>query len=52
MNKEYITPKIEIESIESTDVILASGGYELTALEGVDTGDAKSAVFNVRHWFY
>ena len=52
MNKKYLTPTIEVESIEATDVILASGkGYEITALEGVDTGDSKSAVFDISSWF-
>lgn len=50
MNK-YITPKIEIEAIEASDVILASSGYEVKALEGVDTGDDKSVVFSVFRWF-
>jgi len=50
MNKKYIAPTIEIEYIEADDVILSSG-YEIAALEGVDTGDEKSAVFNVSRWF-
>ena len=50
MNK-YIAPIIEIESIEATDVVLVSGaGYEVTALEGVDSGDSKSAVFSAGFW--
>ncbi|MBO5262107.1 MAG: hypothetical protein J6B45_03575 [Clostridia bacterium] len=53
MNKKYVAPIIEIESIEVTDIILTSGnGYEVTALEGVDTGDDKSAVFNVSRWIH
>lgn len=50
MNKKYISPTIEIADVEITDVILASG-YEITQLEGVDTGDDKSAVFSVGRWF-
>ena len=52
MNKKYITPTIAIEDINAEDVILASGGYKVMALEGVDTGDDKSAVFNASHWFF
>lgn len=51
MNKKYISPTIEIADVEITDVILASGAYEITQLEGVDTGDDKSAVFSVGRWF-
>ena len=51
MNKKYISPTIEIADVEITDVILASGGYEITALEGIDVGDDKSAVFSAGRWF-
>lgn len=50
MNKEYFAPTIEVEIIEASDVILASG-YTIEALEGVDTGDDVSAVFDVNRWF-
>lgn len=50
MNK-YITPIIELTEIEVADVITSSSGVEITALEGVDSGDTKSAVFNVNFWF-
>lgn len=49
MNK-YVTPEAEIEKIESADVITVSGGVSLEALEGVDTEDSKSAVFNASFW--
>ena len=50
MNK-YICPTIQVEEIEATDIILASDGYEVKALEGVDTGDDKTAVINASRWF-
>ena len=50
MNKKYISPTIEIASVEINDVILASG-YEITQLEGVDIGDDRSAVFSAGSWF-
>ena len=49
MNK-YVSPIIEYVEVDTADVIMTSG-YQLKALEGVDTGDEKSAVFNVSHWF-
>jgi len=49
MNK-YISPKIEISQIEVEDVI-ATSGVTIEALEGVDSGDSKSAVFNALFWF-
>lgn len=52
MSKKYISPTITVESIDAADVILASNGYRVMALEGVDTGDDKSAVFNVNRWFH
>ena len=51
MNKKYISPTIEIADVEITDVILVSGAYEITQLEGVDTGDDKSAVFSAGRCF-
>ncbi|MBQ8146412.1 MAG: hypothetical protein IJ039_06470 [Clostridia bacterium] len=51
MNK-YIKPTIEISFVEVADVIAASGGVTVTALEGVDTGDSMSAVFNANFWMY
>lgn len=51
MNK-YISPKIEIERIEVEDVITASGsGVTIAALEGVDSEESKSAIFNALFWF-
>lgn len=50
MNK-YICPTIQFEEIEAEDIILASSGYEVKALEGVDTGDDKTAVINAARWF-
>lgn len=50
MNNKYITPEIKIEDVELCDVIMASG-YEITQLEGIDTGDDKSAVFSAGRWF-
>ena len=50
MNK-YVSPTIKIEDIDVSDVVLASG-YEIKALDGVDSGDSKSAVFNVNRWIY
>ncbi len=49
MNK-YITPTIEIEEIQCTDVITASGGVTIGELEGVDNGNSKSAIFSASHW--
>lgn len=49
MNK-YVSPKIEYVEITTADVITASG-YKVEALEGVDTGDDKSAIFDVSRWF-
>ena len=49
MNK-YITPTIEVEAVESSDLILASG-YQVAELDGVDSNGSKSAVFNASHWF-
>ena len=48
MNK-YITPTIEYIEIESSDVITASTGtqgYEIGALDGVDSEGSKSAIFD------
>lgn len=50
MNK-YISPEIEILQIEVEDVIAASGAVTVEALEGVDSGESKSAVFNALFWF-
>lgn len=50
MNK-YIAPEMEIAQIEAEDVITASGGVVIEALEGVDSGDSKSAIFSARFWF-
>ena len=52
MNKKYISPVIKIESVKADDVILASGSYQVAALEGVDQGEDKSAIFSVSHWFH
>ena len=49
---KYFSPKIEIEQFETHDVMLNSPvGVEITALEGVDTGDSKTAVFDASHFF-
>lgn len=45
MNK-YITPTIEYNIIESADVITTSGGVKIGTLEGVDTEDSVSAIFD------
>ena len=54
MNK-YVSPTIKIEEIEAADLITASRtetvGYEVKSLEGVDTGDEKTAVFDASKWF-
>ena len=51
MNK-YISPKIEISKIEVEDVIATSGsGVTIAALNGVDSEDSKSAIFNALFWF-
>ena len=47
---KYVSPTIEYVEVNTADVVLASG-YQLKALEGVDTGDDKSAVFNASRWF-
>lgn len=49
MNK-YITPTIEIKEIESDDVITTSGGVSIDRLDGIDTEDSKSAIFNPSFW--
>ena len=49
MNNKYIAPTLKIEEIVATDVVLTSA-YEITALEGVDKGEEKSAVFNANIW--
>ena len=46
----YVSPTIEYVEVNTADVILASG-YRLKALEGVDTGDEKTAVFDASRWF-
>lgn len=48
---KYISPIIKFEEIESADVITVSGGVSISALEGVDSGDSKSAIFNAGFWF-
>ena len=54
MNK-YFSPTIQIETIKSTDILLESGTaapvVEVKALEGVDTGDSKTAVFDASRFF-
>lgn len=54
MNK-YISPIVEIENFETVDIVLASdtvanAGYTIKPLEGVDTGDDKSAVVDIQRW--
>ena len=49
MNK-YVSPEIEIQNLHSADVITSSGGVTYGQLEGVDTEDSKSAIFNVSFW--
>ena len=48
--KKYITPKIEAEQISVTDIIATSEGVTIEALEGVDSGDSKTAVFDANRW--
>ncbi len=49
---KYFSPKIEIELFETLDIVLDSPvGVEIKALEGVDTGDSKTAVFDASHFF-
>lgn len=50
MNK-YISPKIEIQELHSADVITSSVGVTYGALEGVDNGESKTAIFNANFWF-
>ena len=54
MNK-YFSPTIQIEEVKSTDILLASGEVapvvEVKALEGVDTGDSKTAIFDASRFF-
>lgn len=54
MNK-YISPTIEFTEIETVGFIMTSKdqpvSYQVKALEGVDTGDAKTAVFDASQWF-
>lgn len=56
MNK-YFSPAIQIEKVETADIILASQnvnetvtGYTIKPLEDIDTGNDKSAVFDVSRW--
>ena len=49
---KYISPEIKIEQIEANDVILASNAVSIVALEGVDDGDSKTAIFNASHWIF
>lgn len=49
MNK-YVTPKIEKEELETSDVILASK-FQIAELEGVDSNGSKTAIFDVSTWF-
>ena len=48
MNK-YISPEIEIQNLNSADVITSSLSQAITygTLEGVDDENSKSAIFNV-----
>jgi hypothetical protein len=48
MNK-YVSPTIEYVEVDTADVVMASG-YQIKALEGVDTGDEKTAVFDISRW--
>ena len=51
--KKYISPKIEISELDSESIMAVSGmeAVTFTQLEGVDTEDSKSAIFNVNNWF-
>ena len=49
MNK-YVSPTIEYVEIDTADVVMAST-YQVKSLEGVDTGDEKTAVFDAAKWF-
>ena len=48
--KEYVSPTIKIEELESADVLLASGGVKVDELEGYDTEGSKSAIFDALYW--
>ena len=51
MNK-YVSPEIEIQMLQSDEVIMASEEAAITygTLEGVDDENSKSAIFNVSFW--
>lgn len=49
MNK-YVSPTIEYVEIDTADVVMASK-FQVKSLEGVDTGDEKTAVFDAAKWF-
>lgn len=48
--KEYVSPTVNIEELESADVLLASGGVKYEELEGYDTEGSKSAIFDALYW--
>ena len=51
--KKYISPKIEFSELDSESIMAVSGeeAVSYSQLEGVDTEDSKSAIFNVNNWF-
>ena len=51
MNK-YTEPTIDIQEVESADVINASGGgVKIGELPGFDTNESKTAIFDADFWF-
>lgn len=50
--KKYITPTIEIVETKTNDIMSASSPQAVYygQLEGVDTEDSTSAVFDVNYW--
>ena len=47
---KYVAPTIEIEKIDTSDIILVSK-FEVTELKGVDSDGSKSAIFKASQWF-
>ena len=51
--KKYITPSIEVVELESIDIITTStqgNAVTYAPLEGVDTEDGRSAIFDASFW--
>lgn len=51
MNK-YEPPVIEIDALDASDIITASGdsAVRIDKLEGFDEGESKSAIFDASFW--